>query len=253
VGGDAGAPPLERFLCAAVAAASTTLSAARLAIRSSPRPAGCSREGLILPGVLLPIAERLDLIDRIDRWVIREAVRLLAGEQHAGHAIRLFVNLSAVSIADETLPELIAAELENHRADGRGLCFEITETAAIIDMDRARRLAASISKLGCRFTLDDFGTGFASFYYLKHLPFDHIKIDGEFRPDGPGARAGHAAIDTTALTRPGGRAHESCDAPWRAEAPDLPGEVVTTPSRTRPRTASLTQTGRPSTGRRTRW
>ena len=139
--------------------------------------------GLIAPGVFLHIAERMDLIDRIDRWVVREAIRLLALEQHAGHEVRLHVNLSAVSLADEELPAYIASELENAAADGRGLCFEITETMAIINMERARRFAARVADLGCQFALDDFGTGFASFYYVKHLPFDYLKIDGEFIED----------------------------------------------------------------------
>jgi EAL domain-containing protein (putative c-di-GMP-specific phosphodiesterase class I) len=138
---------------------------------------------LIAPDVFLHVAERMDLIDRIDRWVVREAIRLLANEQHGGHELRLHVNLSAVSLADEELPAYIARELENATADGRGLCFEITETAAIINMERARRFAARVAKLGCKFALDDFGTGFASFYYLKHLPFDHLKIGGEFIQD----------------------------------------------------------------------
>ena len=139
--------------------------------------------GLIAPDVFLHIAERMDLIDRIDRWVAREAIRLLANEQDGGHEIRLHVNLSAVSLADEELPAYIARELENAAADGRGLCFEITETAAIINMERARRFAARVAKLGCQLALDDFGAGFASFYYLKHLPFDYLKIDGEFIQD----------------------------------------------------------------------
>jgi diguanylate cyclase (GGDEF)-like protein len=135
---------------------------------------------LIEPAAFLPIAERMDLIDRIDRWVARQAVRLLAREQRAGHDVRLQVNLSAVLLGDEELPAFIAGELHSAGADGHGLCFEITETAAIINMERARQFASGVAKLGCQLALDDFGTGFASFYYLKHLPFDYLKIDGEF-------------------------------------------------------------------------
>ncbi len=150
--------------------------------------------GLIAPGAFLPIAERMDLIDRIDRWVVSEAIRLLGTEQRAGHKLMLNVNLSAASVGDEGLPDDIARALEHERADGRGLCFEITESVAIINMERARRFAARIAKLGCQFALDDFGTGFASFYYVKHLPFDYLKIDGEFVQDLAGNRTDQLVV-----------------------------------------------------------
>lgn len=138
---------------------------------------------LIPPAAFLAIAERMELIDRIDRWVARSTIRLLAREQRDGHELRLHVNVSPLSIVDDALPALIADELRSAGADGRGLCFEITETAAIRNMDQARRFAAQVADLGCEFALDDFGSGFASFYYLKHLPFDYLKIDGEFIRD----------------------------------------------------------------------
>ena len=84
---------------------------------------------------------------------------------------------------DPELPGLIAAELEAAGADAAGLCIEITETAAIVNIDRAKRFAHELAQLGCEFALDDFGAGFASFYYLKHLSFDYLKIDGEFVKD----------------------------------------------------------------------
>ncbi len=135
---------------------------------------------LIPPGVFLYIAERMDLIGEIDRWVLHEAIGLLAREQQAGADVRLEVNLSAISITDPELPGLIASELEGAGADARGLCLEVTETAAIVNIQRAKRFAAQLTELGCEFALDDFGAGFASFYYLKHLAFDCLKIDGEF-------------------------------------------------------------------------
>jgi diguanylate cyclase (GGDEF)-like protein len=135
---------------------------------------------VIRPDVFLPVAERMNLIERIDRWVIAQAIKLLRTEQRAGHDPQLYVNLSAVSVGDHALPEYIARELEHQQADGHGLCFEITETTAITNMNVARWFAARTAELGCRIALDDFGTGFASFYYLKHLPFQYVKIDGEF-------------------------------------------------------------------------
>ena len=135
---------------------------------------------LIPPALFLYIAERMDLIQDIDQWVLHHATRLLAREQRASRNLVLEVNLSGKSIGDPRLPDIIADELNATSADGSGLCIEVTETAAIVNIDRAKRCAAQLAELGCQFALDDFGAGFASFYYLKHLPFDYIKIDGEY-------------------------------------------------------------------------
>ena len=96
---------------------------------------------LIPPGSFLYIAERFDLIQEIDRWVVSRAVEILAAEQAAGREIVLCVNLSAKSVTDPALPEHIAEQLAAHGADGRGLCFEVTETAAVVNIDRARHFA----------------------------------------------------------------------------------------------------------------
>jgi EAL domain-containing protein (putative c-di-GMP-specific phosphodiesterase class I) len=112
--------------------------------------------------------------------VIEHAVRLLAARQAAGLTAGLEVNLSGGSISDASVIDFIVSEVRNAPIDPRGLTIEVTETAAIVNIERARALAQSLADLGCRFALDDFGSGFGSFYYLKHLPFDVIKIDGEF-------------------------------------------------------------------------
>jgi diguanylate cyclase (GGDEF)-like protein/PAS domain S-box-containing protein len=138
---------------------------------------------VIPPGSFLYIAERFDLIQEIDRWVVSRAIEILSEEQAAGREVVLCVNLSAKSVVDPALPAHIASELKAHGADGRGLCFEVTETAAVVNIDRARHFASLVAELGCEFALDDFGAGFASFYYLKHLAFDLLKIDGEFVTD----------------------------------------------------------------------
>jgi diguanylate cyclase (GGDEF)-like protein/PAS domain S-box-containing protein len=140
-------------------------------------------DDLIPPGTFLYIGERFDLIQPIDRWVLRNAIGLLAAERHAGNELNLSVNVSAKSVTDPALPEFVARELGNAGIDGRGLCVEVTETAAIVNLDRAKRFAHALGELGCEFALDDFGAGFASFYYLKHMAFDFIKIDGEFIRD----------------------------------------------------------------------
>jgi EAL domain-containing protein (putative c-di-GMP-specific phosphodiesterase class I) len=143
-----------------------------------PAPDGA---GLLPPSSFLPIAERTGLITQIDRWVIGRAVTLLTGRAH--ERTSLSVNLSGRSLADPGLPEFVAESLARAGADPSRLLFELTETAAIGNMDSAATLAAELRALGCRFALDDFGAGFGSFYYLKHLPLDVVKLDGDFIRD----------------------------------------------------------------------
>jgi diguanylate cyclase (GGDEF)-like protein/PAS domain S-box-containing protein len=130
---------------------------------------------IIPPGAFIDTAERFDLIQEIDRWVVRKAIHLLAEQD-----VTLEVNVSGKSIGDPTLTALIEQELAQSDADPARLVFEITETAAIANMEQAREFAERLHAVGCRFALDDFGAGFSSFYYLKHLPLDYLKIDGDF-------------------------------------------------------------------------
>ncbi|MGI8460022.1 MAG: putative bifunctional diguanylate cyclase/phosphodiesterase [Solirubrobacterales bacterium] len=134
---------------------------------------------LIPPGAFLDVAERVGLIAEIDRWVVRRAIGL-AGRELAGSMATIEVNLSGASIGDPRLLELIENRLYSEGVQPERVVFEITETAAVAGMHEAREFAGHLRQLGCRFALDDFGSGFGSFYYLKHLPFDYLKIDGEF-------------------------------------------------------------------------
>jgi diguanylate cyclase (GGDEF)-like protein/PAS domain S-box-containing protein len=132
---------------------------------------------LIAPLAFLPTAERSGLIAEIDRWVITEAAKFAARGAAVG------VNLSAASAGDPRVLKLIERQLRQHVAEPGNLVFEITETAVMQDMDRATQFAERLVGLGCRFSLDDFGTGFASFTYLKRLPVQYLKIDIEFVRD----------------------------------------------------------------------
>ncbi len=134
--------------------------------------------GLIAPGDFLPHAERFGLIGAIDRWVAQQAVALVAR-----HDVRLSLNLSGRSVGDPTLPGFIEGLVTRAGIDPQKLTFEVTETAAIANMGHAQHLARRLRSLGCGFALDDFGAGFASFTYVKQIPFDVLKIDGSFVRD----------------------------------------------------------------------
>jgi diguanylate cyclase (GGDEF)-like protein/PAS domain S-box-containing protein len=134
----------------------------------------------IAPATFLYIAERFGLIGEIDSWVIRQAIALIASQHRLGRRLQLDVNLSGLSLMSPEVTATIEHELERSAIDPGCLTFEVSEAAAIVNIQRARAFAERIAELGCGFALDDFGAGFGSFYYLKHLPFDVLKIDGEF-------------------------------------------------------------------------
>ena len=137
-------------------------------------------EGVVAPHEFLPVAERFDLVQALDRWVVRRAIRLIAAAERAGRDVVLEVNLSGRSIGDPALFDLLEYELRETGIEASKLVLEVTETAAIENMEVARTFAQRLASFGCRLALDDFGSGFGSFYYLKHLPFDYLKIDGDF-------------------------------------------------------------------------
>jgi diguanylate cyclase (GGDEF)-like protein/PAS domain S-box-containing protein len=130
---------------------------------------------LIAPYAFLPTAERFGLIPAVDRWVIARAI-----DMAADRGSRFSINLSAKSLSQPDLVDFIADRVNAARVDPSALTFEITETAAVTNVAVARTFAEGLHDLGCRLSLDDFGAGFGTFSYLKHLPFDEVKIDGEF-------------------------------------------------------------------------
>jgi diguanylate cyclase (GGDEF)-like protein/PAS domain S-box-containing protein len=141
--------------------------------------------GLVEPRAFLATAERFGLIGGVDRWVTQQAVRLIEAHNREGRELILEVNLSGRTMGDARFPDDVKKQLASARIDPACLIFEVTETAAVADIEQARGFAQSLAKLGCRFALDDFGAGYASFYYLKHLPISYLKIDGEFVRDLP--------------------------------------------------------------------
>ena len=140
---------------------------------------------LMPPASFLDTAERFGLIRSIDRWVVRQAIQLMGRQRKAGNDVRFSVNLSGKSLGDFELTTLIEKELDDNDVDPGRLTFEITETTAISDTERAKLFATALKQIGCRLALDDFGVGFSSFHKLKHLPVDYLKIDGSFIQDLP--------------------------------------------------------------------
>jgi len=136
---------------------------------------------LLMPGQFIPHAEKSGKILDIDRWVIKSSIELLADADLPSLAI----NISGRSFDEPTLPQYIAEQLKRCGVAPRRLLVELTETSAVSDLHDARRFIEALRQTGCRTCLDDFGTGFSSFAYLKHLQADAVKIDGLFIRDLP--------------------------------------------------------------------
>jgi EAL domain-containing protein (putative c-di-GMP-specific phosphodiesterase class I) len=137
---------------------------------------------LVPPMAFIPAAERYNLMPAIDLWVIRHALEILAGQRARGNAahLTLAINLSGLSLGNNETLACIRQMIEEKDIDPGSLCFEITETAAITNLAAAMKFIRNLRALGCRFALDDFGSGLSSFGYLSNLAVDYIKIDGHF-------------------------------------------------------------------------
>ncbi|HMD59228.1 MAG TPA: EAL domain-containing protein, partial [Steroidobacteraceae bacterium] len=136
---------------------------------------------LVLPGEFIPAAERYNVVSAIDRWVVHTAANLLSEHSVDGGVppFLLAVNVSGTSLSDRSFLEDVLAMISEGNI-AQGLCFEITETAVITSLAQALEFMRELKARGCRFALDDFGSGLSSFHYLKTLPVDYLKIDGQF-------------------------------------------------------------------------
>ncbi len=138
---------------------------------------------VIQPSVFINIAERLGLIQQIDSFIVSTAIAKLADLERQGHDIRLSINLSAKAFDDPELFNHIKGCIQQNLVKAENLIFEITETTALSDLTAAEKIMSEIQSMGCQFALDDFGMGFSSFYYLRELPVEYVKIDGSFVKD----------------------------------------------------------------------
>ncbi len=139
---------------------------------------------IIPPGAFIPAAERYNLMPDLDRWVINRAFRYLAENSErlmsGSNSFFAFINLSGASLSDDKFFNYIRDKFKEYNLDQKIVCFEITETAAITNLQLAIDFIRDIKEQGCHFALDDFGSGLSSFTYLKNIPVDFLKIDGSF-------------------------------------------------------------------------
>jgi diguanylate cyclase (GGDEF)-like protein len=138
-------------------------------------------DGELLPAAsFIEVAERSGMVQELDRWVVARALEMMAEREQAGDPVSLHMNLSGASMTDISVLEFIERRLDEGGADPSRCTFEITQTARVEDFDTAGAFADRLTEFGCEVAIDDYGSGFSPFAYLKKVPFDVIKIDGTF-------------------------------------------------------------------------
>jgi len=152
-------------------------------------------DGELLPAAsFIEAAERSGMVQELDRWVVAQALELIAGREKEGRPVSLHVNISGASLSDVSVIEFIERRLDEGAADPSRCTFEITETARVHDYEAAGGFADRLAEFGCQVAIDDYGAGFGPFHYLKQIPFDLIKIDGSFVRDMPNSDADQLTV-----------------------------------------------------------
>ncbi len=152
-------------------------------------------DGELLPAAsFIEVAERSGMVQELDRWVVAQALELLAERERSGKPVSLHVNLSGASLIDVSVIEFIERRLDEGEADPSRCTFEITESARVNDYDAAAGFADRLTEFGCQVAIDDYGAGFGPFHYLRKIPFDLIKIDGAFIRDMPNSDADQLTV-----------------------------------------------------------
>lgn len=141
------------------------------------------RGNLISPGAFLPSAERYDQMQILDRWVVERSLKLLKADSWKRRKVIYAINLSSQSLGDENFLDFVIGSIKKNNTNPSNICFEITENVALADLKHVTRFISTLKKLGCRFSMDDFGSGLSSFGYLKDIPIDYLKIDGRLVKD----------------------------------------------------------------------
>lgn len=143
-----------------------------------------SNNEILPPGSFLPAAERYNLMPAVDRWVIRNLFAYLSVHPEKQTANHMYaINLSGLSLGDDDFEDFVFSQFEAYHIRPQLICFEITETIAVTNLTKTIGFIDKFKAIGCRFSLDDFGSGFSSYGYLKNLPVDYLKIDGLFVVD----------------------------------------------------------------------
>jgi len=158
---------------------------------------------LISPAAFLPAAERFGMMADIDRWMIDHALKAMREVRNSSRPVALTLNVSAQTLEKGGLAEFVTAKIVEHDVNPGALVFEITESHSITDLGSARKQLHALRQLGCLIAVDDFGTGFSTFAYLRQLEADLLKIDGSLiqgLPDDPLDRVVIAALTSIAET-----------------------------------------------------